>query len=63
MKVESGLLPSAIDLSVVVLLSVQVFKDYIYPALLDFMAAWLTTIPWLKFKTTAPLTGHKSSHS
>lgn len=45
MKVESGSLPSAIDPSVVVLLSVQIFKDYIYPALLDLMAALLTTIP------------------
>lgn len=63
MKVESRSLPSAIDLSVVVLLSVQIFKYYIYPPLLDLIAACLTTIPWLKLKTTAPLTGHKSPHS
>lgn len=63
MKVESRSLPSAIDLSVVVLLSVHIFKYYIYPPLLELIAAWLTTIPWLKLKTTAPLTGHKSSHS
>lgn len=63
MKVESGSLPSAIDLSAVTLLSAQIFKDYIYPALWDLMVAWLATVPWLKFKTTAPLTGHKSPHS